>query len=189
MKSKTVYTSTGKQIHIYDDVYDYNTRNKFYEFLANSLYSINGGDNDRLETKGEYNIYSKFTESDLHNMGFLSVPESAFILDQVKNMSIAQVRVNLSTLYDKNRFHVDTTSYASKEGITMLYYANMKWDIEAGGHTLFADDELENIEYCAVYKPGRVVMFDGSIPHCIMSPNIIAPAYRLSFAIQFIGDK
>jgi ectoine hydroxylase-related dioxygenase (phytanoyl-CoA dioxygenase family) len=42
---------------------------------------------------------------------------------------------------------------------------------------------------CCAYVPGRVVLFDGAIPHCILSANTVSPARRLSLAIQFIKKE
>ena len=47
------------------------------------------------------------------------------------------------------------------------------------------DDLLQEAEYTCIYKPGRVVIFDGTIPHMIMNESSLCPDYRLTFAIQW----
>ena len=101
-------------------------------------------------------------------MGFLDTLKEKkidFNFD-IFNSEIQQVRINLSTLHDVNRIHVD-----GRGSKTLLYYPNLKWEFEWGGHTVFLDDDLTDVEHCCVYKPGRLVLFDGSIPHTIFSPT------------------
>ena len=90
-----------------------------------------------------------------------------------------QCRINLSAPHQKNRIHTD------EDALTLVYYVNPKWDFTWGGHTLFMDDLLQEAEYTCIYKPGRVVIFDGTIPHMIMNESSLCPDYRLTFAIQW----
>jgi hypothetical protein len=186
MKQKTVYTESGKEIHIFDELYDFRERTFFYNFMIKSLYRFNISDTSLLENRGEYGLYSDYSVDDVNRIEILTSEHAKPLLPYLAGMSIKQARINLSTLYDKNRFHLDTDS--AKKAVTFLYYANLNWDIESSGHTLFSNEDKTEIEHCIMYKPGRVVIFDGKIPHCILSPNTVSPAYRLSFAIQFAED-
>lgn len=178
-----------KEILIFDDLFSYATRVGLYSFIVKSLYRTDGFDNEYPEDAGGHNLYSSYSIQDLEAMKFLDIPEIKEVLNYVKGYDIQQTRVNLSTLNDKNRFHTDIsgTNFTTKKevGKTLLYYPNMKWDIEWGGHTLFANENMTEIEYCTLYRPGRIILFDGSIPHCILPPTNLAPTYRYSFAIQY----
>jgi Rps23 Pro-64 3,4-dihydroxylase Tpa1-like proline 4-hydroxylase len=183
MKKKTVNTSVGK-ITILDDLFDRAFRESFYFWVKSSRFTTDGADISTLEYRGDFNIYSQLSEEDVKNSGFIDQePYKEYILHEVDGMSFKQARINLSTLNDNNRYHTD--SYGSSKTKTLLYYPNLKWDIEWGGHTLFTDNHLEEIEYCSMYKPGRVVIFDGNIPHCILPPTKASPTYRFSFVIQY----
>lgn len=183
MKHKHIKTESNKDIHIFDDLYDYRERTFFYSFMLQSLYRFNISDTGLLENRGEYGLYSDYSADDVNRMGILTCDNAKPLLQYISGMNLKQARINLSTLYDKNRFHIDTDS--PKKAVTLLYYANLNWDIESSGHTLFSNEDRSDIEHCIMYKPGRVVIFDGKIPHCILSPNTVSPAYRLSFALQY----
>ena len=66
-----------------------------------------------------------------------------------------------------------------------MYYVNLNWNIESGGHTIFLDDSLKEPIYTSLYQPGKVVLFDGNIPHIIMPYNNIDNGNRKTFAIQY----
>ena len=179
MKYKKIITSTNKEIHIYDDLYSFETRYGWYNFIKESHFFTTSYDLPTLETKGDYNMYSYYNNNDLEGFGFLEHENTKQISHHYEGLEIATARVNLATLGDKNRFHVDF------ECLSVLYYPNLKWDIEWGGFTLFADDQVQNIEYTSIYTPGRVIVFDGSIPHFASAPVSMAPSYRFSFNIKF----
>jgi len=173
-----------KEIVVLDNVFTYKERAGFYDYITNSLFSLKGYDTNLLDHVGEHNIISFYSESDLLNLKFNTSKKYKEIIDPLLiGYNIAKVRVNLSTLNDKNRFHIDGNG--PKRLKTLIYYPNMKWDIEWGGLTLFANENCNDILHCVAYVPGRVVIFDGSIPHCICPPTNLASSYRLSFVIQF----
>jgi hypothetical protein len=92
--------------------------------------------------------------------------------------------MNLCTTSDKYFYHTD-----GKPGdLTLLYYANVEWDINWEGETPFASDDLKHIEYASPYTPGRVIIFDASIPHKSTQPLPGAPYYRFTFAAKFTKD-
>lgn len=183
---KTLTTSNNKKIYIFDDIYDAAARMRFYLFIKNSYFKTDGRpDAGTLETCGDLHLFSPFSIDDIENMGLLIHPDSKIFEELLGGQRVANSRVNLATLNDKNRFHTDTTS----AGLTLLYYPNFRWELEWGGYTLFSDDSMAEIEHCVAYKPGRVIIFDGTIPHCIGAPTIIAPSYRFSFAIQYIKNS
>jgi hypothetical protein len=186
MNHKTVKTSAG-QIDIFDDLFDYATREKFYYYVKNANFSTSGSDTSTLETKGDFNLYCALSNQQVEQMGFLNQENTKYITPYVEGMDIKQSRINLSTLNDRNRFHTDT--YGDLRTKTLLYYPNLKWDKEWGGHTLFTDKTGNELEYCCFYVPGRVILFDGQIPHCIAPPSSMAPSYRFSFVIQYGAVK
>ena len=52
----------------------------------------------------------------------------------------------------------------------------MEWD----GGTVFRTDDLSEVEYLSDYKPGRMILFDSSIPHKIYSSSYNAHPYRFT---------
>ena len=59
--------------------------------------------------------------------------------------------------------HVDAP-YFCPDNKTVIVYLNPNWDPQWGGETIFYDHNLD-AKYIVAPKPGRVVIFDGRIPH------------------------
>ena len=68
--------------------------------------------------------------------------------------------------------------------LTALWYLCDDWNIEWGGETMFYDQHGE-VAVAIAPKPGRLVIFDGSILHAGRPPNRICYAPRYTFAIKF----
>jgi hypothetical protein len=79
--------------------------------------------------------------------------------------------------------HVETT-------LTGLYYGNIDWRPEWEGETHFSDENMSEILYTSSFLPGRLVFFDGTIPHKSSQPSADAPYYRFVLSMKFIkqGD-
>jgi Rps23 Pro-64 3,4-dihydroxylase Tpa1-like proline 4-hydroxylase len=69
---------------------------------------------------------------------------------------------------DSPMFHPDSPS--NSNGRTFMVYPNKAWELNWGGYTVFADKE-GNVYDVANPKPGRIVIFDGSIEHCGVAPT------------------
>jgi hypothetical protein len=65
--------------------------------------------------------------------------------------------------------HVDAP-YDVPENKTVLVYMNPTWHPEWAGETVFFDEDLD-AKYICQPRPGRVVMFDGRIPHTGRPPG------------------
>jgi hypothetical protein len=188
MVSQMKLSISTDSVKVYDDVFTYTERQYFYNYIKNSHFFANGKDSNTLEHKGDYNLVSVYSIDDVMKMGFLQSESIKGILDDLKGWNIAQSRVNLSTLNDKNHFHVDCED-PKLECRTLIYYPNMTWDIEWGGYTIITDDSKRNVEHCLFYVPGRIAIIDGTKPHAICAPTNLAPSYRFTFVIQFMREK
>jgi hypothetical protein len=176
---KQIITSNNKVIDVYDDLFTFNEKSIWFNFIKNSLFKINGSDGDLSYTQGGQ-IFSTFSMDDLSKFGLINSPGFETIKQKysVLDRRIKQIRVNLSHASEDNLIHTDGN------GTTILLYANLDWRVEWGGHTLFMDEDLKDAEYTCLYKPGRLVVFDSPIPHMILTPNKVAPIHRYSFVIQ-----
>jgi hypothetical protein len=177
-------TSAGKRIHVYDDLVTFEERTTFLNFFRQSYYKIDGGDNLTQYVAG-YQIYSAYSLDDLDHMKFTKTNAYELLNEKygLQDRNIKQVRVNHVTYGERNSVHQDNVP------ITLMYYANLEWDVSWGGHTFFLNEPVDEIYHTVTYKPGRIVVFDGTIPHMIMSTNTLAEAPRLSFVIQYDGEK
>ena len=94
--------------------------------------------------------------------------------------------VNLGIHGDVNRMHMDGKYYNCK---TLLYYANRHWEYNWGGHTMFYDND-GNIKTTVEFRPGRIVIFDGRIPHTVMPMNPrCSSSFRFTVAFKFESLK
>ena len=59
---------------------------------------------------------------------------------------------------------IHTDCLPQNNELTALWYLCEKWDVEWGGETLFYNSQ-EDAEFVCSPKPGRLVIFDGRIPH------------------------
>ena len=67
--------------------------------------------------------------------------------------------------------------------LTALWYLSMRWEPEWGGETMFFDASGDAL-FCASPRPGRLVVFDGAIPHVGRPPSRICYTPRFTFAIK-----
>lgn len=181
-KDYTYKEIEGRPIHIFDNLFSAADRERLYQFCKSQNFTTLGSDTDRLEYKGDFNLYSDILNN-LENSGFLSLENAKYFLPLLTDYEIIQARVNLSTMHDKNRFHCDAAG--GNDVRTILYYPNMEWRHDWGGYTLFTNQQGNNLEYCSFYIPGRTIIFDGTIPHCISAPSPTSPTYRFSFVVQY----
>ena len=172
----------GKSLWYFDNCFNFEERERLYSYCLNQKYSLSGSDVQRLETKGDYNLYCNLSPTDVDNMGIEKLSNYSHIKHHLDDYTITQARINLSTIQDKNRFHCDT---GAEHNLTMLYYPNMEWEKSWGGQTLFSNLTNDTLEWVSFYIPGRIILFDGSRPHSINPPTIHSPTHRFSIVIQY----
>ena len=166
-------------IEIYDEKFTYDQKVRFLQFAQNSLFRPLGS--DAGIHGAEVQMFSHFSDEDNKALGIVNHPFFAELTDKysLHKRKIKQSRINLTTPAEKNRIHTDGV------GITLLYYLNVEWDIEWGGHTLIMDKDCKEVEKTILYVPGRLVVFDGVLPHMIMTPSNLCPTARYTYAIQY----
>lgn len=180
MNSKTISFENNRSIDVYDDLFNFAEMSYWNAFVKGSLFKTTGQDVVSYKTSAQQ-LHSTYSMEDVTKMGFID-SEGFKFLDQKYNFTskkIHALRVNLSTPAERNLVHTDGVV-----GKTLIYYVNLDWELEWGGHTLFMDDTLNDVKYTCLYKPGRVVVFDASIPHMIMTPSVFCPINRYTFVIQ-----
>ena len=95
--------------------------------------------------------------------------------------------VNLGLVNDSHEIHVDGPTKG--QVITMLVYPNIEWGSNHGGETVFYEEDKTEMVYLNPYVPGRICIFDGSIPHCAKPQALIGPKYRFTIACKFTKIK
>lgn len=80
-----------------------------------------------------------------------------------------------------------TALHTDESDITALLYGNPKWNINWGSETIFTESLSPDTEIIAsiIPKPGRLVIFDSSLPHSGRPPSSSFANHRYSVAYNF----
>jgi hypothetical protein len=164
-------------IKIIDDALNFKFRFEALNFARDSYYRI-GWDDDNQQ-RGHSYLHSTYSEEDMVKLGIDVELQRAGILNEVTGLKRVKSVVNLSTPADSHFIHVH------KGWRVILYYMNTEWQINGWhGETLFYNDDL-SIRQALPYVPGRIVVFDGEIPHTIRPQSHIAPYYRFTLSMFY----
>lgn len=174
-------TSTNKDIHIFDGLFTQHELIHMYNFVLNSTYQIKEADTTIREYQGYKHLVSNYSDSDVDVFGIYNTKSFEPVASLLRGYTPYRTYVNLSTTSDRYFFHTD----GNDSELTLLYYANMEWSPNWEGETPFASENLQHIEYASPYVPGRIVVFNASIPHKSTQPLPGAPYYRFTFVTKF----
>jgi SM-20-related protein len=92
------------------------------------------------------------------------------------------VYANGQTVGQDSPIHRDNRS--NEISTTVLMFCNEHWATCWGGELVFYDDAKENVIMSVLPKPGRVVIFDGHIPHSARSPSVLCDQLRMTIAFK-----
>lgn len=179
IKYKKYELSTGKKIYIYDGIVPLQLRDKIWSFINNSMFKIGWSDASTETGIGHKFLHSSFSDEDTLNCGLLPFLKETVIQEHISELILKKSIVNLSVPSDTHWAH------AHPEKIVILYYANMDWEQHWHGETLFYTEDLSEIELALRYTPGRIVVFDASIPHAMRPQSKESDNYRFTYAMTF----
>jgi len=168
-----------KDIEIYDNEVPFVDMNNIHEFILNSNFRL--GWNDR--TGKPMNLYSRYTKDEVINSELFKYLKNVSKKSKLKfNIdNFHECVVNLSKCGDYYFNHVH------KDKIVLLYYVNLEWKDGFAGETIFYDDDIINAKSVVSFVPGRIIIFDGEIPHTIRPQSTYGPNYR--FTISYFVNK
>jgi hypothetical protein len=181
-------TSDGRNIHVFDNVLDHKAQYYFYRYIKNLSYKCNNVDSAVNTNNGFIKFRSDITPEQELDMNFFNAIQSQKCLELIKDYKIHSMYVNLGIPTDCHQLHTDIASSITNidECLTLLYYVNCDWNINWGGETLFYNNDLSGIEYTSFFKPGRIILFDGSIPHSARPQSFSSNQYRFTLACKFL---
>jgi hypothetical protein len=176
-----IKTSSNKDIYIFDDIVPLRIREKAYQVFMSSYFLIGWSDSeDPAKKANDHFIHSKYSFEDTKSLGIIDlIYANKSIADLLAGAEWSKTILNLSTTSDVNYVH----SHSEKK--VVLYYGNLEWRDGAHGETHFYNDNLKDIEFSSAYTPGRIIVFDGDIPHCVRPQSMIGPKYRFTLAMFF----
>ena len=156
-------------------------RHKIEQFIMGSTFRIGWPDILHGPKSAYKCLYSAYTKEELINCGLgdviFSSPE---IAPFIAGKEMTRCVVNLTPT---GAIHFTHTHPVGETVI--LYYANVEWLPEWRGETLFYNDDQSSIVHASRYIPGRIIVFDGTIPHAINTQSSIGPQYRFTISISF----
>lgn len=179
MISKQHRVICGKNLYTFDGVLDFSMREHLYSYVRNSVFRIGNEDADAVETNNHKYLHSMYNQTDVDALGILKAIEGTEIDSLLKGKQLTRVHVNMSNPMDTNWAH------DHRDQTAMLIYINKHWKHEWAGETMFFNDDLSEVEFASVYKPGRIVLFDGEIAHSVRPQAASAPMYRFTLTLFF----
>jgi hypothetical protein len=186
---KNIDIDDQRKIIMVDDLFTFSEISGIYASAINHKYSIYNSSEAEVQNLTNKRLGCPLEQNDY----ILENIFSGDRLDLLKDLSPQDTYnhwrsyLNLGIHSDTHLIHVD--EFSKSKGITLLYYVNRNWSSDWGGETLFYDDQRKEIIHCCSFVPGRIVIFDSSIPHSAKSQNHDAPPFRITLASKFIQEK
>jgi len=87
-----------------------------------------------------------------------------------------------------HELHRDDNALNFNEIYTIMFYLNKEWNVEFGGETVFYYSQTETI-HSILPRPGRAVLFDGSIPHLGRDPSRLCGELRMVATFKYFTNK
>ena len=180
LQYKTQKENISTNLNIFDDVVPYNIRYLIWRSCMETPFKLGWSDTSEVE-KYDFNTYSSLQVSDLEYTGILPYFERCINeTEWFTNSKLSKIILNLVRSDDVHYHH----THQSKQ--VLLYYINLDWKDGWYGETLFYDScNFDNIIFTSTYKPGRIILFDGCIPHAIRPQSIKASKFRFSLSLFF----
>lgn len=167
-------------IHVFDDTLPQFIRNRVYQGCRTSYFQLGWADSIVLERAAHNEfLHSNYTIEEFENLGIMPYLIDTPIPNMIAGLTINNITINLTTIADAHYVHTPPNQ------LVMLYYVNIEWMDGWHGETQFYTNTLKNIEYTSLYTPGRIIIFDGNIPHAMRPTSRIGPKFRYSLTVIF----
>ena len=164
----------------FDNVVPTSERLQIHEFCLKSTYKL-GWYDSQDPSKYILNLHSRWSDEDMENSQLLPYIQNC--IDQTPwftKKKLFDVVVNLVRPNDVHTIH------HHKNEQVALYYVNLDWRDGWYGETIFYDEFDQNkIGFTTPYIPGRIVLFDGSIPHAIRPQSAEGPKFRITISLFY----
>ena len=97
----------------------------------------------------------------------------------LKWTTLSRVYANCASFGEYQHVHTDGDVW------TILFFVNSRWHTDWGGELSLYHDLQATVATTIRPRPGRVVIFDGDIPHRAGVPSKYCPDPRITLAIKF----
>ena len=173
----------AKTIEIHDDLISTELVHAIFESIHQPVYKFG----QKSNVGDEFGFWIANIDDDTRN----GVPALRALWETVDGnitrgqYGIERMYVNAYNFGDCPTVHQD---HAQEGNFTALYYANYEWHYNWSGETVFYNDVKDEIIRAVYPRPGRIVVFDGRIPHVAREPNRICPVVRYTIAIKLYAN-
>ena len=177
-----------RSIEVYDGLFDAKEMYKFYNFAQKSEYSLQRTSTGFVEHKSLATLKCDLSLGEALRLGLFKSPNFKELLERIsqKELRLERSYINLCTSDDLFPYHVDDYD---EDGLTMLYYMNTEWQPMWEGETHFANETMDDIIFSSAFIPGRLAVFNPTIPHKSSQPSRYANQFRFTYAMKFISKK
>lgn len=175
-----------RSVDIFDNVFDFKDQSGIFDYVKRSRYSLDRTPSESVVQSQQFTtLLSEYNIYDLLHIEFFKNKDIQKLVSE-NQYRLHRAYVNLSTAQDVYHYHVDSTHDNDK---TMLYYCNTYWEENWEGETHFGDDNAKEIIASASFKPNRIVLFNGTIPHKSSQPSFFAREYRFVLTLKFSNPE
>ena len=174
-----VIVDKGRRILILDNAFGLHFRHEMYKFARKSAFKIGWEDGGAIENAQHKFLHARYDHTEITDTRFMFQLARTPLLSELAGYDLTGAVMNLTTPTDVLMTHTHP------EDKVLLYYVNLDWQNSWYGETLFFDESLTKIDLAAPYTPGRLILFDGKIPHTIRPQSQLAPAYRFTLSLLF----
>ena len=172
-----------KVIEVYDNVLDRPYMELLYPRCKTRSYNIGWGDPNEFSIPRGTSLYSRIENDELLDFGFLNKINNKDLLEKIDGREPIESVINCTTYSDVYLPHTHSNTDV------LLCYVNLEWRQEWWGESEFYSDDLKETILTNQYVPGRVVWFDGDIPHSIRPQSRIATKFRMTLSLFYISKR
>jgi SM-20-related protein len=172
--------SASRRVFVVDGALPEAERTRAYEYLKSLDYRFNLG--DRSDTRYLLHWSRGFDDAELDsNLVLRSLLSAAQRFARARGLTFARIErvyANLTLYGDVQLVHDDGDIW------TALYFANSVWEPDWGGELHFYGDSPD-LSIAIQPRPGRLVVFDGLLPHRAGVPSKLCLEPRITVALKF----
>lgn len=165
-QQKEILLSCGSKIQVIDNLFSWQEREYFFQFAYRSLFTARNGASDAttVSFNPQLNLHCQYSSEDNINFKLINSPNFVNnIKDDIGYPRKAWLNLILPGFWIHQ--HSDVNARTNTEQITLMYFASFKWEKHFGGDVIFCNKFTGEKERIVEYLPGRLILFNSSIPH------------------------
>ncbi len=157
-----------ENIYIVDDFFSEHERACMSFWFASSNYKLN--DIDKEDSKFSRHWVNHLIDIETiikYTPQFEKIDSKIRNLYADANLTLFEIKAYLSTFGDLATYHQDSEMI---DTITVVVYFHNTWELDWHGEFIICDDQWEP-QLCVFPKPGRMIVFNGKLPHRAGAPT------------------